>query len=216
MEPGKDTVAWPVHPQHIFEIPVDEQVTPRAVLQSVLELAIEIAREGREGRRIGTLLTIGDHEAVLARSRCLILDPVAGHPPERRHLDDPGVRETVKELAQLDGGFVISASGHLVSAARYFETALPAARDLFLGLGSRHLAAASISHATDALSVVVSESSVVRVFAQGKLRTEILPELWLLHRFSPHIAAPRFTERPTENLAVFSDTDPVRSFRDGG
>jgi DNA integrity scanning protein DisA with diadenylate cyclase activity len=30
-----------------------------AVLESVLELALEIAREGREGRRIGTLFTVG-------------------------------------------------------------------------------------------------------------------------------------------------------------
>jgi DNA integrity scanning protein DisA with diadenylate cyclase activity len=30
-----------------------------AVLESVLELALEIGREGREGRRIGTLFTVG-------------------------------------------------------------------------------------------------------------------------------------------------------------
>lgn len=34
------------------------------VLESVLTLALEIAREGREGRKIGTLFTIGDAEAV--------------------------------------------------------------------------------------------------------------------------------------------------------
>jgi DNA integrity scanning protein DisA with diadenylate cyclase activity len=31
------------------------------VLKTALDLAIEIAREGREGRRIGTLLTLGAH-----------------------------------------------------------------------------------------------------------------------------------------------------------
>ncbi len=44
-------------------------------LEPVIELAVEIAREGREGRRMGTLFTFGDVEAVLARSRPLILDP---------------------------------------------------------------------------------------------------------------------------------------------
>jgi DNA integrity scanning protein DisA with diadenylate cyclase activity len=39
------------------------------VLESLLELAVEIARQGREGRRVGTLFTLGDEEAVLARSR---------------------------------------------------------------------------------------------------------------------------------------------------
>jgi DNA integrity scanning protein DisA with diadenylate cyclase activity len=48
----------------------------------VIELAVEIAREGREGRRIGTLFTIGDGEQVLEHSRPLILDPIARHPKE--------------------------------------------------------------------------------------------------------------------------------------
>jgi DNA integrity scanning protein DisA with diadenylate cyclase activity len=48
------------------------------VLESLLELAVEIAREGREGRRVGTLFTLGDEDAVLARSRPLILDPLLG------------------------------------------------------------------------------------------------------------------------------------------
>ena len=54
-----------------------------AVLESSLELALEIAREGREGRRIGTLFTLGKADEVLAASRPLILDPLAGHAPTR-------------------------------------------------------------------------------------------------------------------------------------
>lgn len=187
----------------IFELHVDESVAPRSLLQSVLELAVEIAREGREGRRIGTLFTIGDEADVLRRSRCLILDPLAGHTPEHRRLDDADLRETVKELAQLDGGFVVAGSGHVVSAARYFETSLTD-HQLPLGLGSRHLAAASITRHTRALAVVVSESSVVRVFADGKLKTEILPELWLLRRYSPHVLRPRYTEHLADNIGVVS------------
>ena len=77
------------------------------VLESVLELALEIAREGREGRRIGTLFTVGKADAVLAASRALILDPLAGHAPARTQIADPDLRGTMKELAQLDGAFVI-------------------------------------------------------------------------------------------------------------
>lgn len=40
-----------------------------AVLESVFELALEIAREGREGRRIGTLFTVGKADEVRAASR---------------------------------------------------------------------------------------------------------------------------------------------------
>ena len=81
-------------------------------------LGIQIAREGREGRRIGTLFTVGAETEVLQRSRCLILDPLSGQPPSQRSIHDPDVRETVKELAQVDGGFVISGQGTALSACR--------------------------------------------------------------------------------------------------
>jgi diadenylate cyclase len=177
---------------------------PVAVLQAVTELAIEIAREGREGRRIGTLFTVGAADAVLESSRCLILDPMAGHPETARRIDDPDLRETVKELAQLDGGFVVDGDGIVVSACRYFEARLPA-HDQPLGLGTRHLAAASITSATGAIAVVVSESSVVRVYAGGSLLTEILPELWLLHRYLPHIGGATLRRDAEHNLAIVSD-----------
>jgi DNA integrity scanning protein DisA with diadenylate cyclase activity len=52
-----------------------------AVIESSLELALEIAREGREGRRIGTLFTVGKADEVLAASRALILEPFGGPCP---------------------------------------------------------------------------------------------------------------------------------------
>jgi DNA integrity scanning protein DisA with diadenylate cyclase activity len=176
-------------------------------LTNVIGLAIEIAREGREGRRIGTIFTVGAESAVLQRSRCLILDPLAGHPLELLHIDDPNLRETVKELAQLDGGFVVSGSGYVLSACRYFEATLPQKAQP-LGLGTRHLAAASISASTGTLAVVVSESSVVRIFSGGQLLTEILPELWLLSRYMPHLAHPTYTSDQEQNLAILSEASP--------
>ena len=50
------------------------------------------------------------------------------------------------------------------------------------GLGTRHAAAASISRTTSAIAVVVSQSSVVRVYARGEVRAEIIPELFLMSR----------------------------------
>src|SRR3984893_6505126 len=93
------------------------------VLESLIGLAVEIAREGREGRRVGTLFTLGDEDAVLARSRSLILDPLLGHPESLRHISNPNLRETIKELAQLDGGFVVSHGGIVLSACRYLDAA---------------------------------------------------------------------------------------------
>src|SRR5215467_1520037 len=152
------------------------------VLESLIGLAVEIAREGREGRRIGTLFTLGDEEAVLMRSRALILNPLEGHPETARHIADPNLRGTLKELAQLDGAFVVSSTGLVLAACRYLDAAASPI-ELPLGLGSRHIAAAHISSITGAVGIVVSESSVVRLFCHGGLIGEIIPELWMLKRY---------------------------------
>ena len=54
----------------------------RETLEHVVQLAVELAREGREGRKIGTLFVIGDVEAVLDQSQSLLLDPLYGHADE--------------------------------------------------------------------------------------------------------------------------------------
>jgi diadenylate cyclase len=163
------------------------------VCQWIIELAIEIAREGREGRRIGTLFTIGDTQRVLELSRPLILDPVAHHPANVRNIRSDDLRGTLKELAQLDGAFIFDDDGFLVAGCRYLD-AKASDIELPMGLGSRHLAAASITKVTQTVAVVVSESGVVRVFEGGSLVGDIIPELWLLSR--EHVLAqPRHSRR---------------------
>ena len=181
---------------------------PDAVLP-LIELAIEIAREGREGRRIGTLFTFGDEAAVLAASRPLILDPLAGHSEQVRHMADPNLRGTIKELAQLDGAFVVSSTGVFVAACRYLNTTGATGIEMPLGLGSRHLAAAGISALTKAIGLVVSESSVVRMFCHGAMVAEIIPELWLLSRGSTQLRGPVSQER-IRDLAVITPRMPLR------
>ena len=149
------------------------------VLDSLIELAVEIAREGREGKRVGTLFMLGDENAVLARSRSLILDPLLGHPESARQITNLNLRGTIKELAQLDGGFVVSHAGIVLSACRYLD-AIAAEVEVPLGLGGRYIAAANMSAVTKAVGIVVSESSVVRIFCHGQLVGEVIPELWMM------------------------------------
>src|SRR6188508_373759 len=132
----------------------------RRTLESVVHLAVELAREGREGRKIGTLFVIGDVDNVLAQSRSLLLDPLYGHSEELLHVERPEFRETVKELAQLDGAFVVKDDGTFVSAGRYVDVEVGAAENFLPGLGTRHAAAASVSRQTNAIAVVVSQSVV--------------------------------------------------------
>ena len=61
--------------------------------------------------------------------------------------------------------FVISEEGIVVAACPYFDALLR--RRSSAGLGSRHLAAASVSQKLRVIAIVVSESGVVRVFHDG-------------------------------------------------
>jgi DNA integrity scanning protein DisA with diadenylate cyclase activity len=101
--------------------------------------------------QIGTFVVC---EEVLKLSHPLILDPLWGHERDTKRVEDPNLRGTVKELALLDGAFVVSSEGHVLSAARYID-AHSENIDLPLGLGSRHVAAASITRDTEAVAVLV-------------------------------------------------------------
>ena len=172
------------------------------VVEQTIQLAVELAREGREGRKIGTMFILGDEEAVLKESRPLILDPLEGHPPELKKIYDFNMREAAKELAQLDGAFVLSADGTILSATRYLN-ADSSGINLPLGLGARHMAAAAITRATRSIAVVVSRSSVVRVFSRGEIVAEIIPEVWMLGQESIKIKRP-YVESKSGGLHVVS------------
>ena len=150
---------------------------------------------------------------MLAASRALILDPLAGHTPARTQITDPDLRETIKELAQLDGAFVISEDGIVVAAFRYLDASVEQIA-LPLGFGSCHLAAASISQRIGAVAIVVSESGVVRVFHAGQIEATLIPQLWLLdrHHTQLSVAAAGPSKRPQcRELLKYRHKSPVLS-----
>ena len=111
---------------------------------------------------------------MLARSRQLILNPLAGHCEEERLITNPDMRENVKELSQVDGAFVITESGVVEAAGRYVSIDTSRVR-LPKGFGTRHVSVAAITQETKAVGIVVSESGgMVRVFAKGKVIAETM------------------------------------------
>ncbi|MBN1394592.1 MAG: diadenylate cyclase [Pirellulales bacterium] len=154
-----------------------ETRVPLDTLKIVVDLAVEIGREGREGKPVGTLFVVGDSRKVLSCSRPAGFDPVKGYSRKERNLDDPRVREGMKEIAQMDGAFIVSADNVVEAACRYLDCS---AADVTLskGLGARHWAAAAISRATNAVAVTVSESNgTVRIFQNGEVVLRIEPYL---------------------------------------
>ncbi|MEX0586680.1 MAG: diadenylate cyclase [Pirellulales bacterium] len=166
-----------------------ETRVPLETLKTVVDLAIEIGREGREGKPVGTMFVVGDTRKVMTLSHPAGFDPVKGYSRKERNLGDPRVREGIKEIAQMDGAFVVASDGTVEASARYID-ASAANLSLSKGLGSRHWAAAAITRATKAVAVVVSESNgTVRLFHNGDivLRVEPLrrPMKWKDFEFEP-------------------------------
>lgn len=145
------------------------------IFQEVLELAIELSLEGREGKPIGTIFVIGDTKNVIKHSHQMVPNPFKGY---KINIFDKGSKEIIKEFAFLDGAFVISKSGRVLCAGRYLDIDFKKVSvNIPSGLGSRHLAAAGISKVTKAIAITVSESGIVRVFKDGKIIFEYNPRL---------------------------------------
>lgn len=152
-----------------------ETQVPLENLRRVVDLAVEIGREGREGKHVGTMFVVGDHRKVMEMSHEQVHDPFRGYNKSERSIRSPRVRESIKELAQIDGAFVVAADGAVVAAGRILDAP---AEDITLskGLGSRHWAAAAISKATNAIAITVSQSTgTVRLFQNGHVVLRIEP-----------------------------------------
>lgn len=143
------------------------------VFETVLNISIELAAQGREGRSVGTMFILGDDEKVMQLSRQMIINPFKGYEEEKRNILDHTLKDTIKEFSALDGAFVIRGDGVLLSAGRHLSAAFEG-KDFPKGLGSRHIAAAGITSMTNSIAIVVSESSgTVRIFKNGKIFVDI-------------------------------------------
>ena len=158
----------------VYDLFVDSRANAD-VIADVLEVAVELGKKGQKGKPVGALFVVGDAGKVMNKSR-----PLSYNPFEKSHVHvgDPIVNVMLKEFSRLDGAFVISDSGKIVSAYRYLEPSAEGV-DIPKGLGARHMAAGAITRDTNTVSVVLSESDgLVRAFKGGELVIELDPEAY--------------------------------------
>ncbi len=138
------------------------------VFSRVIQIASEIAEEGREGKPTGTLFVVGDFERVSEHTQQLVINPFHGYDEDECNILDPILEETVKEFSRIDGAFVIRGDGVIESAGTYIRTEVPFT-DIPSGLGARHAAAATITAVTSAVAIAVSESTKrISIFRDGE------------------------------------------------
>jgi len=156
----------------VYDLFTDSRAEP-SVIRDVLEVAVELGRQGQKGKPVGALFVVGDAGKVMNKSR-----PLSYNPFEKSHVHvgDPIVNVMLKEFSRLDGAFVISDAGKIVSSYRYLEPSAEGV-DIPKGLGARHMAAGAITRDTNAIATVLSESDgLVRAFKAGELVLELDPE----------------------------------------
>ena len=158
----------------LYDLFVKSRAEP-GVIRNVFEVAIELGRKGQKGKPVGALFVVGDAGKVMNKSR-----PLSYNPFEKSHVHvgDPIVNVMLKEFSRLDGAFIISDSGKIVSAYRYLEPAAEGV-DIPKGLGARHMAAGAITRDTNSIAIVLSESDgMVRAFKSGEIVLELDPEAY--------------------------------------
>ena len=158
----------------VYGLFVNSRAEPE-VIRNVVDVAVELGKKGQKGKPVGALFVVGDAGKVMNKSR-----PLSYNPFEKSHVHvgDPIVNVMLKEFSRLDGAFVISSAGKIVSAYRYLEPSAEGV-DIPKGLGARHMAAGAITRDTNAIAVVLSESDgLVRAFKGGEIVLELDPEAY--------------------------------------
>jgi len=139
------------------------------VLGAVIRVAMEIAREGREGKSVGTSFIVGDSGTVLNHSRQFVLNPFHGHLETERQITDDGLHGNIKEFAQLDGAFIVTGTGVVEAAGRYITVDMSQVH-IPGGFGSSHSSTAGITGVSKSIGIVVSQSGgMITLFRDGKI-----------------------------------------------
>ncbi len=144
-----------------------EYIKP-TILEAVIDISLEIIKEGREGKKPSTGFIIGDNEELKKYTKQLIINPFAGYPEESRNITDPLIKETIKEFSQLDGMFILDKNGTIQSVGTYIDIDT---RGISLpGYGTKHRNCSALTAKTKSIAVVISESGGrISVFKDGRI-----------------------------------------------
>lgn len=171
-KPGTKTDTIFIH-QVTGSEPKGAELLSDPVVEAAIEIAVQLGREGVDGRPVGTSFIVGDQEKVMELSHQIGINPFRGY--SLSVLDRKDWYLIKRYAVPCEGAFVVSSNGIILAADRYlraedFEIDIPS------GLGTRHRGVARITAATKAIGVVVSEGDrKVRVFQGGRMVGTIDP-----------------------------------------
>ena len=93
------------------------------------------------------------------------------HSETKRDVKNKENHETLAEFAWLDGAILFNREGVASDAGRYIQ--VPSGLTPKSGEGGRHLAARAISQLTDGVSIAVSSTGSIVLYANGRERYRV-------------------------------------------
>jgi DNA integrity scanning protein DisA with diadenylate cyclase activity len=166
----------------VWDVTGEEHITKvfsNPILTKTLELSIEMATGGVDGKPVGAAFIIGDTKRVLRFSHQLMINPFEKH---HVNVKDGDQWEMIKKYAVLDGAFVVNLEGVIVAAHRHLSANRRC--EIPKGLGTRHNAVASMTAATASKGVTISqEDGCIRVFENGQLVAKVNPSSHVVECF---------------------------------
>ena len=145
------------------------------IFDTIFHAAVELGRGGRESRKVGTSFVIGDSDRVMEQSRQCSMNVFEGKRREQRMVQAKGNIENLKNLALIDGAFVIGGDGFIHASSRHL-LADTSGIDIPEGYGTRHASVAAMTKVTRSVGIVISESGgTVTIFRDGRIARQISP-----------------------------------------
>jgi DNA integrity scanning protein DisA with diadenylate cyclase activity len=143
------------------------------VFTRLIYILTRFAKEGREGKPIGTIFVLAEPKDVEPYLKEMILNPCQGHPSQLRNVFNSSFFETFREFSALDGAFVVNRQG-IVESAGVYLAAPKKPVNIRPGLGARHSSAAALTGQVECITMVLSESSGnITIFHAGEALFEI-------------------------------------------
>ena len=153
-----------------------ETSVPFETLKAIVDVAVEIGREGREGKAVGTLLGRRRRPRRADEEPDSGVRPVPRIPPQGPQSEGPSA--SARRSRRSPSWTAPSSSLATARSRPRARSSTPPTTGLTLpkGLGTRHWTAAAITNVTSALAIVVSQSTgTVRIFQEGEIILRIAP-----------------------------------------
>ncbi len=135
------------------------------VVARVLNVLMELGREGWEGNPVGTFCVVSDEAEDMYRKAVPIIVSNA-------NVLSPEGKRVLKTLSRLDGAIVVNTDGTIEAAGAIFDVN---AKNVEPGLGARHTTARHVSRALRCPVVVLSETGNVRLYHRGEEILKVSP-----------------------------------------